>query len=160
MSITESTVVSASTGDINILDYSIGLRLLLGFLERIAIAEEMQATKLTSIAADVTEIKTAAETIATEQTSIATDTAALRVATEAIATHHASIDDHTSNMDATQAEFLHRAATETLGIFMRSVWDREARLSRAVMMDALRQGNRLDNVITEITNPTVLPDGL
>ena len=57
---------------------------------------------------------------------------------------------------ATASEgILTRAETESLGIYMRAA-DLEGRLSRAATVVALRETDRLDDVITEIDNPTPL----
>lgn len=57
---------------------------------------------------------------------------------------------------ATASEgLLTRAETESLGIYMRAA-DLEGRLSRAATVVALRETDRLDDVITEIDNPTPL----
>ena len=52
MTIANDTAVSANSGGTNIIDYSIGLRLLLQFVERIAVAEEAISGKLATLAAE------------------------------------------------------------------------------------------------------------
>ena len=52
MTIANDTAVSANSGGTNTIDYSIGLRLLLQLVERIAISEEAISEKLATLAAE------------------------------------------------------------------------------------------------------------
>lgn len=52
MTIANDTAVSANSGGTNIIDYSIGLRLLLQLVERIAISEEAISEQLATLAAE------------------------------------------------------------------------------------------------------------
>lgn len=100
-------------------DYTEEFEALLGFMERLTVANE----------------------------TIATNIAAMKLKVDVIA-------DTDVLIQLQQKQFVDRAISEVLGIFIDSVHDEAHRLSRAATVNALREAEQLDNVSAEMSNPT------
>lgn len=135
--------------DNNTVDYTPELTIMNALFTRIAVAAE-------AIQADVAVIRTRQTAIAASDAAIEADIEVIKNQITAIAATDDAISSTLAGIRSRQNDFIVRAETETLGIFMDSVDDEEHRLSRASIVHALRSTEQLDDVMAEMADPTPL----